>query len=468
MPLGPGYTIAQQQIEVRYVAAPAPHLAVRATYRLLNTGNQPLASIEVFFGEGTFPGRQNLRATVDARETLLEPAAGRGPGAFRIPLDSAWPQKQKRELTLAYELLANPAKPSRLALGPDAFYLASGWHPVLQSPKGTFAKGGAAPKKWELTVIVPAGFRVHSSGRARGERHQSAGIAHRFEQRQGDLEPFVVAGQYQEKRVRKGEIPVVFWSLQPLPTDQVERAGQRIAATVRAFEAAFGPRDKNRRPVWIVECPGGNAGLDGERQEAIHFLQKRCTPLPEAVLMPARAFRVGIADDRSLSDAEHGLAHTWFGYLSAPLPETALLFPEALADYAVAVAGDGGEKSESRTTRIKTLLQRYDRDPSSGKEGRLSALTETDPPSQLSLGKAKAKLFLFALEDLCGRGKLNRGLARMIHARRNEHWGLEDFRSALEAETSQNLADFFRLWLNLPGIPDDFRARYAAKGEPEK
>jgi hypothetical protein len=38
---------------------------------------------------------------------------------------------------------------------------------------------------------------------------------------------------------------------------------------------------------------------------------------------------------------------------------------------------------------------------------------------------------------------------------------LDDFRSALEAEAGRSMADMFRLWLNHPGIPDDFRMRYA-------
>jgi aminopeptidase N len=40
--------------------------------------------------------------------------------------------------------------------------------------------------------------------------------------------------------------------------------------------------------------------------------------------------------------------------------------------------------------------------------------------------------------------------------------GSDELRSAMEAETGQNLAPLFHAWLDRPGIPADFRARYAA------
>ena len=45
-PLGPGYTVERQRLEVAFVSEPRPHVDVRATWRVKNTGNQPLDALE--------------------------------------------------------------------------------------------------------------------------------------------------------------------------------------------------------------------------------------------------------------------------------------------------------------------------------------------------------------------------------------------------------------------------------------
>ena len=35
-----------------------------------------------------------------------------------------------------------------------------------------------------------------------------------------------------------------------------------------------------------------------------------------------------------------------------------------------------------------------------------------------------------------------------------------DLRVAIQLETGEDPAEFFRLWLNQPGIPDEFRKKY--------
>ena len=74
---------------------------------------------------------------------------------------------------------------------------------------------------------------------------------------------------------------------------------------------------------------------------------------------------------------------------------------------------------------------------------------------------AKSGLFILALEDAVGTKNFRAALRRMIQARRSHHWTIDDLRAALELESGQNLAEFFRVWLYQPGIPDDFRRRYS-------
>jgi aminopeptidase N len=48
----------------------------------------------------------------------------------------------------------------------------------------------------------------------------------------------------------------------------------------------------------------------------------------------------------------------------------------------------------------------------------------------------------------------------MLSARRGHGFDLDDLIAAFEEETHQNVAEFVRLWMKHPGVPEDFRSRY--------
>jgi aminopeptidase N len=73
----------------------------------------------------------------------------------------------------------------------------------------------------------------------------------------------------------------------------------------------------------------------------------------------------------------------------------------------------------------------------------------------------RAALFFVALEDVCGRDNLSAAFRYIVSARAGEETGYEEFRAALESASHRDLAEMFRRWLTQPGVPDDFRARYA-------
>jgi len=57
----------------------------------------------------------------------------------------------------------------------------------------------------------------------------------------------------------------------------------------------------------------------------------------------------------------------------------------------------------------------------------------------------------------------------MLDARRGGGFDLDDLIAAFEQEAHQNVAEFVRLWMKRPGVPQDFRARYensAASASP--
>src|SRR5258708_11728764 len=72
--LGPGYAIVKQELSVQFQPNPEPIIRIEATYQLKNTGNQPLASLEL-----RLPGRRRFhfagpRAESDNTALTFDPS----------------------------------------------------------------------------------------------------------------------------------------------------------------------------------------------------------------------------------------------------------------------------------------------------------------------------------------------------------------------------------------------------------
>src|SRR5207302_1704446 len=132
VPLGPSYTVEEQQLEVRYVATSRPHRGVRASYRLINTGNQALSSLEVTLPAEKAYGRQNLRVLLDNQELAPQVVSEPQKDTFRISFDAAWPRRARHAIEIAYDLTAGVESDPRIVMGRDAFVLCSGsWYPLF-------------------------------------------------------------------------------------------------------------------------------------------------------------------------------------------------------------------------------------------------------------------------------------------------------------------------------------------------
>jgi len=84
----------------------------------------------------------------------------------------------------------------------------------------------------------------------------------------------------------------------------------------------------------------------------------------------------------------------------------------------------------------------------------------TDPLGPRRIALAKAPLFYIALEDVCGKIEVRRGLARVLGLLRGQTVDYNVLRSVLEQSTNRTLAQMFRIWLNDKGLPQDFLERY--------
>lgn len=444
VPLAPGYQIQKETLAVHFVAANPPYLAIRAEYRLANIGNSPLHFVAVVLpGQEEF-GRADLHAEIDGKEIAPEHSPAESPQDWRIPLPAPWRQKEKRGLSLAYDLAAQRASDPRIFVAANAFYLNdSGWFPTLLGFKALFSPPVVRPDPTELGVTLPADFRVAASGQPRGKKNQGGEVTYRFLVRKADFAPYVVAGRYQEQKVSADGLTVIFWSSgSPSPTEE-QRSGAEMAAAEKFYAQTFGALPANAKSILDLSF------LDGASRRTID---------DDASILP-------LVVDGAMLTWQADLADTWFGHLIRP-DDGAFMLAEALSRYAESAFQE--KSGASRKGLLTPDLTAYDSERANALEKPILSLTRRDREAQLRLGGDKSALFLFALEDKCGQQNVAHAIAHMVYALHGQPYGYSDFRAALEHECHQNLADFFHAWLARPGIPPDFRTRYENAGGNQK
>jgi len=436
-PLSLGYQIEKKEIEVRFLSSPAQTLHIRATYHLKNSGNAPLDFLDAELPSSL--GRQNLLISLDGQPvspTLTAETA-------RIAFPSSWPVKSSCSLLIEYDL----APPDQLTQ--DSFYLhPNNWYPALLPPKNLLSRADP-PDQWDLRIRVPDGFLVHASGTPRGSSRSGSERVFRFTQRpDDDFRPFLLSGRYIQQQVRSNGITVNFWSFQPLAPNQVQSVSDRIATTAKTFETIFGVRSRKHHPIWLSEF---RFQVSASRTLAKSF--------PGGVLLAPEYLRQDFGVKRFWQLAEPLLAGTWVSEVSWPSQTVGDALPIALSDYAARIAEEARGSPFDHLKRIHELLQI---------QGELQRNKEAEGGAgspagfwSFELQRTRLDLFIIALEEKIGRDTFHRGLRRTIQARRGLDWSIDDLRSALELESGQNLAEFFRVWLYQPGIPDDFRRRYS-------
>jgi len=110
-PLGPGYLVEKQKIELQFLAGSGadqpPRIQVQATYNLRNTGNRSLSALEARLPGGRRVQPHGLQALWDGSAVDLTPA----PDARRnasLTLPASWPMGERRTLKISYEIASAP------------------------------------------------------------------------------------------------------------------------------------------------------------------------------------------------------------------------------------------------------------------------------------------------------------------------------------------------------------------------
>ena len=421
-----------------------------ATYKLRNLGRRPLSSLNL-----RLPGRRRFdlassQAAWDG-SPIAEKNSDVNPRETVLPLPKVWAAKQVRTLRLSAEFKSPAAGETGFSFAPDAFFLPSeGWMPELLPAEGLFGTGGTPPRQWPLSVTVPDGFLIHTSGRAAKTSRKGAEMTVTSVQATGDRYPFVVSGRYQESALDAGSQRIFLWTRAHEDAASLRPSADALARAAQAYDANFGVRSSNATPFWIVECPLVSGCFSSAESSYASFLGIASGAVTSELVSLDTVLLDFTGGSPKLAAAAPGLAASWLGYGQNPgfygqqPPVSALpAFASALGEEAIA-----GPSARTETVRRALLV-----------------IPRNSPPRAVedqTVTRAKSLLFFYALEDRCGQDAFRRAINHVLSARRGRDLNLDDLISAFDQETHQNTAEFVRLWMKHPGVPDDFRARYEA------
>jgi hypothetical protein len=450
----PAYRILKESCEVQFVSGQAPELRVRAGYTLENYGNSDLASIDVILPNEKAYGLKALLIKINGREVspaeLSAESEAEEATEFRIPLDPAWNQKQRRDLVIEYTFSSPEDLGTNINLRSTSFHVVSrDWFPSLQPPAHVLSPSPGGPERVNYTVQVPSDFLLLAPGKAAGRTKNGAEVKYRFELRRNDPAPFIVAGRYVDSCSDRRLCAAAFWTLEPIKRD-LAPAEEQIASAWDILQKNFGPLQKSNLVPHIVESPG---------MRRIDYDVPAAAAFSGGVLVNSQAISLGVYSGDFLDLVTRALAGNWFG-VQIYSPDSAVGMTEGLSDYAVIVIDESRHGDSARRERVLRFLLEYDDACKEAVEKPLISTTMQDSVEQRRIALAKTPLFFIALEDAYGEEPVRRGLAEVVTLLRGQNVGYPDIRAALENATNKDLTPMFRVWIYKTGVPDEFRRRY--------
>ncbi len=461
-PLGPGYAIENQQVRVQFVAAPEPRIRIEAEYSLKNIGNRPLNELEL-----RLPGRRRFHfdephATWDASVIATGTSTENSRNAL-ITLPQSWTMSTHHTLHLFIEYL--PATPGERALSfsGDAFFLpAEGWSPELLPARGLFATGGVPPKKWDLSVRAPEGFLVHTSGQQAKSSRRNGEMMVLAPQSSNDHYPFVIAGRYSSAQIGGGKEKIILWTRKAQEAAELHGVSDALARMMEAYDSTFGARSKDTSTTWIVECPVADGCFTNLNASTAKLLggDEKAPISAEMVSLDTLMVDLSGGMPKLVVAAAPSLAASWLGYAQNPGYYEQEPPLSALPAFATEIGQEAALGSDTRTETIRRALQL------------IPEKAVVHGPEDPTVVRAKSFLFFYALQDRYGREVFRKAINHMLYARRERGFELSDLIAAFEEETHQNAAEFVRMWMKRPGVPEEFRSRYqepaAATAQSEK
>lgn len=452
-PLGPGYTIEKQEIQVHFLSGPDPRTQVEVEYALRNTGNQSIHDLEM-----RLPGRRfNLvskRFLWDNTELTPEPRSW-NPRVSFVQLPDTWRIAERHTVRISFEIARSEGSSSEPAFASDAFFLAAdNWSPELLPSEGLFGFGGVPPPQWMLTVRVPRNFLVHSSGSKTSTAFNGDEQVLRALQTTKDHAPFVVAARYTSSQIGGAKQPIYLWTRSQQELPALKASGDQIARAMDLYNQTFGEHAVTDAPLWIIECPVAS-NCFGNLSPRTEMLLGESPSSAEMVSSDTVVVDVTAGIPKLGAAVAPSLAAKWLGYGQNPAFYEQTPPLSALPLFAAALGRESIEGPQYRTQAIQRALRLVPK---------AADHNPANPPRKLQESpdviRAKSFLFFYGLQDHFGKQAVRNALSEMLAARRGRGFNLNDLIAALWDDTHQNPAEFARLWMKRPGVPEEFRARY--------
>jgi hypothetical protein len=313
-----------------------------------------------------------------------------------------------------------------------------------------------------LLVAVPDGFQVHTSGLQKKSAQRNGELSVQTEQSHKDPYPFVIAGRYSTAQIGKGREKIHLWTRQQQDSAGLHEASDAFARVAETYDASFGERNRASEQTWIVECPviaNCFTNLNPVTAELLGAGENE-PATAEMISQDTMVVDFSGGPPKLAASAAPSLAASWLGYGQNPA-----FFEQApplslLPAFAASIGREAAAGAESRKETIRNALHLI---PADAKP------RQAESPA---VQRAKSFLFFYALQDRYGREVFRKATEHMFYARRGRGFELSDLIAAFEEETHQNVAEFVRVWMKHPGVPEDFRARYegttAAKADTNK
>jgi hypothetical protein len=241
---------------------------------------------------------------------------------------------------------------------------------------------------------------------------------------------------------------VNLWTRSPQDPEALRQPTEALVRTIQAYDSTFGARPKDSQRLWIVECPDVAGCFTGAMSNFSRLISEENEKTSAEMASQDTAMVDLSGGAPKIAAAAPSLASSWLGYGQNPgfFEQTPPL--SALPAFAASRGREAVEGPQVRAQIVRRLLRAIPTNPQPHQG-------ESD-----DVVRAKSLLFFYGLQDRYGQQVFSAALSHMLDARRGGGFDLDDLIAAFERETHQNVAQFVRLWMKQPGVPEDFRARY--------
>ena len=322
------------------------------------------------------------------------------------------------------EEYARGQKDTAGTIGPDGVYMDGGtrWYPRV-------SKGGGEKLTFELTILLPAGWKAVSQGDRKEVVTKADGsTATRWVCEQPQDAIWLVAGQYEEYTKRFGKVQAMAFFRQT----ENELAGKYLEATgefIGMYETLIGP------------YPYGKFAL-------VENFWETGYGMPSFTLLGPRVIRFPFIIESSYP---HEILHNWWGnsvyidYGSGNWGEglTAYLSDHMLKEQ----KGLGAQHRQE-------VLQKYADYVLQGRDIPLTAFKSRHGSVTEAVGYGKTLMLFHMLRLDLGDDLFRKGLQRLYRDNLYKIAGFREVRAAFESVSERELGWFFEQWVNRTGAPE--------------